>query len=159
MNDTLTMISKVREAWSGFPAPPAEDLKAIQWECGEESVGTFAGVAPVNVDIGSVGFLGCEPLLAIPPEAAAAYLGTYMLSLLEGILYEEKVGIFHDLLTRAHLLHCLTRPEFWERVVSILPPEARQTMKEFCFYLLLRRDLLGLSEDQVEFIRRQAAKL
>jgi hypothetical protein len=159
MNDSSTMASAVRKAWSGFAAAPAEELKPLEWEFGETSAREFVGVPPMAVNIGSAGFLGCTPLLIIPASAAATYLGTYMLSLIEGISYQEKIGIFHDLLTRAHLLNCLTLPRFWDRVVGILPPLARQTLKEFCHYLLLRRNLLALSENQINFIGQRAAEL
>ena len=102
MNDTAKMALAIRKAWSGFPASPAEELKSLEWEFGETSAREFVGVPPMDVNIGSAGFLGCTPLLTIPASAAATYLGTYMLSLTEGISYQEKIGIFHDLLTRAH---------------------------------------------------------
>jgi hypothetical protein len=159
MNDTATMASAVRQAWSGFPAAPAEELKPLEWEFGEPAAREFVGVPPMDVNIGSAGFLGCTPLLTIHPSAAATYLGTYMLSLIEGISLQEKIGIFHDLLTRAHLLNCLTQPRFWDRAVRLLPPLASQTLKEFCFYILSRRNLLSLSEDQVNFIMNQAKEL
>ena len=49
----------------------------------------FVGIAPVEVDISSPGFLGCTPLLDLPPTAAAPYLGTYLLSLLQGLKFQE----------------------------------------------------------------------
>ena len=159
MNSSATMAEGVRKAWAEFPPAAAEELTSLAWEFGEESAREFVGVAPIQVNINSAGFLGTTPLLKIPPTAAAAYLGTYMLSLIEGISLQEKIGIFHDLLTRAHLLNCLTQPRFWDRIASILPPLARQTLKEFCFYVLSRRQLLALSEDQVNFITTRAAEL
>jgi hypothetical protein len=43
----------------------------------------------------SAGFLGCTPLLDLPPAAAAAHLGTYLLSLLHGLSLQERAGLFH----------------------------------------------------------------
>jgi hypothetical protein len=157
MNDNERMAAAIRGAWSGFPAAPAEELRSLEWEFGDATAREFVGVPPMDVNIGSAGFLGCTPLLIIPARAAATYLGTYMLSLVEGTSYQEKIGIFHDLLTRAHLLNCLTLPIFWSRVVGTLPPVARQTVKLFCDYLLSRRRLLALSDDQVNFIKQRTA--
>jgi hypothetical protein len=153
MINTDAMTTAVRTAWSHIPPPPVEDLKYMAWGWGEEAWRAFVGVAPVEVDISSSGFLACTPLLDLPPAAAAAYLGTYLLSLLDGLKFQESCGIFYDILTRAHTIHCLSEPDFWRTVIRpYLPAECRQTLVEFSFYLASRRELLALSQDEVDLI-------
>ncbi len=149
MVDIDTMVAVVRSAWSGVPAPPAADLVLIASEWGEEAARAFVGVAPVDVDISSPGFLVCTPLLIIPPTAAAAYLGTYMLGMLRGLWLQERTGLFHDVLTRAHLLHCLSEAGFWTAVVGPhLRYECRDALNSFCSCIVLRAGLLRLSPDE-----------
>jgi hypothetical protein len=53
------------------------------------------------------------------------------MSLLEGIEFQQSVGIFTDVVTRAHTLACLTLSSFWERVIGPhLPPAARNAVTE-----------------------------
>ncbi|MEH2179194.1 MAG: hypothetical protein V7K56_08595 [Nostoc sp.] len=153
MMNTDTMIASVRTAWSLIPPPPVEDLQYMAWGWGEEAWRAFVGIAPVEVDISSPGFLACTPLLDLPPATAAAYLGTYLLSLLDGLKFQEDCGIFYDILTRAHTIHCLSEPDFWQTVIRpYLPAECRQTLVEFCSYLASCRELLALSQEQIDLI-------
>jgi hypothetical protein len=153
MADAGDPTTTIRLAWSQIAAPPAEDLQYMAWACGEDAWRAFVNKAPVAVDLSTPAFLGCTPLLDMPPRAAAAYLGTYLLSLLEGLKYQEDNGIFYDILTRAHILACLSNPDFWERVIRPhLPGECRTALSELASYLASRRNLLGLSEQQLEQI-------
>jgi hypothetical protein len=159
MTTTAAMTDAVRAAWSTVPAPPPEDLDMLDWGWGEQAALALTNIAPTAVDIGSAGFLGCTPLQDIPPRAAAVYLGTYMLSLLQGVEYQEKIGVFHDVVTRAHLISCLTQPVFWQSVVPLLTPACRQVLAIFCSYLISRQDLLALTPDQIEILNVQKANL
>ena len=157
MTDTQILISAVRQAWSRIPAPPAEDMRVVEWECGEEGVQALVSIAPMDVDIGSAGFLGCTPLLELPPAAAAAYLGTYVWSLLDNLALQEKVGIFADVGTRAHVLHCLMHPRLWQTAIRpFLPAECRQALVELSSHLASRRNLLAISQEEVDQIRTLA---
>jgi len=153
MTDAGDLTATIRLAWSQIAAPPAEDLQYMAWACGEDAWRAFVNKAPVAVDLSTPAFLGCTPLLDLPPRAAAAYLGSYMLSLLEGLKYQEDNGIFYDILTRAHILACLRSPEFWERVIRPhLHGELRRALTELVSYLASRRSLVGLTEQQLEQI-------
>jgi hypothetical protein len=44
----------------------------VAFTCGEEGSRALIGIAPVDVDITSVGFLACTPLLDLLHAAAAA---------------------------------------------------------------------------------------
>lgn len=146
---TDAMMAVVHKAWSAVPAPPAIDLRYIEQECGQDSARAFVGVAPVDVDISSPGFLGCMPLFDIPPKATAAYLGTYVLSLLHGLRVQERVGLFADVISRAHTIHCLTAENFWRDVIRPhLSEECRQALRELSVYLASRRALLDLPKEQ-----------
>lgn len=158
MMNTDAMTTAVRTAWSRIPPPPAEDLQYMAWGWGEKAWRAFVGIAPVEVDISSPGFLACTPLQDLPPAAAAAYLGTYLLSLLEGLTFQERRSIFYDLLTRAHVIHCLSEPNFWRTVIRpYLPGECRQTLVEFSSYLASRRELFALSQGEIDQIVTLAA--
>lgn len=111
----------------------------------------FVGVAPVDVDIRSVGFYAATPLLDLPPTAAAAYLGTFVMSLLKGLEFQQTVGIFTDVLSRAHTLTCLTLPDFWEEVIRpFLPSECRAVLEQVVAFLVTERKALALTQEQVD---------
>jgi hypothetical protein len=153
MTGTADLMAAIRLAWGPIPAPPAEDLQYMAWACGEDAWRAFVNKAPMAVDLSTPAFLGCTPLLDLPPTAAAAYLGSYLLSLLEGLEYQEDNRIFYDVLTRAHVLACLSNPDFWERVIRPnLHGECRAALTELASYVASRRDLLGLGVQQVEEI-------
>jgi hypothetical protein len=147
------MIEAVRTAWAGIPTPPAQDMQNVALACGEEGSRALVGVAPLDVDIRSAGFLACTPLLDLPPAAAAAYLGAYLLSLLHGLSLQEQTGLFHDIVTRAHVLSCLGMEDFWRTVIRPhLPAECRQVLVDLSHYLVARRELLGLSAEEADRI-------
>ncbi|MFC7737914.1 hypothetical protein ACFQX4_19240 [Roseomonas sp. GCM10028921] len=157
--DTEEMTAAVRAAWSGIPAPPAEDLQYVAWGWGEAAAEALVGVAPVDVDVASAGFQASTPLLDLPPAAAAAYLGSFLLSLLRGLSMQERTGIFPDILTRAHVVTCLTHERFWrEAIRPHLPPECRQVLRDLADYLAPRADMLGVSPEQMTTILARAAE-
>jgi hypothetical protein len=147
--DPALLAAAVRDAWSRVPVPPTEDVQSLSWICGEDVLGAFAGIAPVDVDVSSSEFLGCTPLLELPAPTAAAYLGAYMLSLLEGLAFQRSHVVFYDLLTRAHLIHCLGEPSFWETVIRPnLPPECVKVLQRFCAYVAVNGDVLAVPRDR-----------
>jgi hypothetical protein len=158
MTTASALYAAVRDAWASIPAPPAEDLKYMAWGWGEEAARAFVGVAPVDVDINSVGFDAATPLLDLPPRAAAAYLGTFVMSLLKGLEFQHKVGIFDDVLSRAHTLTCLTLPRFWERVIRpYLPSKCREILAQVVTFLASEQAALALTQEQVETMVALAA--
>ncbi|MCP2272644.1 hypothetical protein [Actinokineospora diospyrosa] len=149
MTDLAAVRAVVRDAWTSILAPPLDDLRLLAWSCGEDAWRAPAGVPPVEVDIFSPGFLGGTPLLDLPPRAAADYLGSYALSLLEGLEYQQKQVVFYDILTRAHLITCLNEPRFWDEVIRAhLPAGARAALVPFCASLAEHREALALSEER-----------
>jgi hypothetical protein len=141
----------VREAWSDMAAPSQEDMKLMEWGWGESAARAFTGVAPMDVDIKSPGFHAATPLLDLPPRAAAAYLGTYLLSLLQSLEFQESVGLFDDFVTRAHTLTCLTDRVFWDDVIrQHLPSQCQEAVVEVARFLAARQDALALTREQVE---------
>ena len=147
------LTDKVLCAWGQIPAPPAEDLQYMAWACGEDAWREFVNKPPVKVDISTPAFLACTPLFDLPPGAAAAYLGTYLLSLLASLEFQEESQIFYDILTRSHVLACLSDPNFWEHVIRPnLHGECRTALTELVSYLASRRKLLGLSNQELEQI-------
>ena len=160
MNDCDALIDLVRAAWSDVPAPGAEEVKYLSWGWGEAAARAFSGVAPVDVDRTSAGFLVCTPLDDLPPAAAAAYLGTYLLALLESLAFQRRTGIFHDVLTRAHTLHCIGSQDFIESVVGPhLDARRKAALAAVAGCVLQCRAELGLSEAQTAPIARLAAGL
>jgi hypothetical protein len=159
MTTTGELYAAVRDAWASIPAPPAEDLKYMAWGWGEEAARAFSGIAPVDVDIGSRGFYAATPLLDLPPRAAAAYLGTFVMSLLKGIEFQQASGIVDDVLSRAHTLTALTLPGFWERVIRPwLPPECHQALRQVVSLLASDRELLALPPEKVDAMLALAAQ-
>ena len=157
MTTPAELSEAVRRAWDAVPAPPAEDLELMEWGWGEAAAREFVGVRPVDVDIESRGFYAATPLLDLPPRAAAAYLGTYLLSLLKGLRLQQVSGVFDDVLTRAHTLTCLTLPSFWARVVALLPPDCRRALVDVARYLTTVRDELALTDEQVAIMAAETS--
>jgi hypothetical protein len=152
------LSAEVHAAWDAWPAPRLGDLQILADEWGEKVSAAFAGVPPMQVDIGSAEFLQCAPLLDLPPAAAAAYLGTYLLSFLHGAALQRNTGLFHDIFTRAHLLACLSSEEFWRsRVVPQLSPQARATLLHFVNYLLQYQQAFAIPPEDAAAMRRYAA--
>ena len=151
MTTSSTLYNMVHNAWVPIPAPPAEDLQYMAWGWGEKAWRAFVGIAPMDVDITSAGFYAATPLLDLPPRAAAAYLGTYLLSLLRNLERQKAIGIFSDLVTRAHTITCLELPSFWERVIRpFLPPECRDVLAQVVTFLVSEQEALALTPEQVD---------
>jgi hypothetical protein len=152
---------RVRECWAHIPAPPLEDVEHFNWEYGEDGARAFVGVAPMDVDRESAGFDAVTPLLDGPPRAAAAYLGTFVMSLLEGIEFQEKVGIFDDLLSRAHTLAALSYPDFWDEVIlTEVPPRCRKVIADVVTFLASppTSGLLALTDEDAAAMLSLAAR-
>lgn len=159
MTSTSELYDAVRDAWGSVAAPPASDMQYMTWGWGEDAARAFVGVAPVDVDLASPGFHAATPLLDLPPRAAAAYLGTFLMSLLKGLEFQEATGIFDDVVSRAHTLAALTLPDFWERVVRpFLPAQAREVLARVVSFLGSQRDALALTEKQVDAMLSSAAQ-
>ena len=159
MTTTRTLSDAIRDAWASIPAPPAEDLKYMAWGWGEDAAREFTGVAPMDVDMESKGFFAATPLLDLPPRAAAAYLGTYLLALLQSLELQKAIGIFSDVLQRAHILNCLTIPHFWEDVRPFLPPRCRAVLAQVTTFVASEHEALALTPEDVDTMRAQAADL
>lgn len=155
MTTESALIEAVRGAWSLVPPPPLEDLRYMTWGWGEEAYRAFAGVAPMDVDIDSAGFMAATPLLDLPPRAAAAYLGTFLLKLLKELEGQRAVGIYVDVLGRAHTIACLEQPFFWEQVVRPhLSAGCRKVLADVVAYLTTEAaDVVPLTPEQVEELR------
>mgnify|MGYP000867976712 CR=1 FL=1 len=151
MTTTLQMFERVKRAWQPIAAPPATDMTAMEWGWGEEAAVAFTEVKPTDVDIDSPGFRAATPLFDLPNSAAAAYLGTYLLSLLKQLDFQEKVGLPTDFTTRAHTLTCLTDTDFWDDVIRAhLPKPCLEAVTEVARLLVEKRELLALEQDEVE---------
>jgi hypothetical protein len=148
---TSELRETVRKAWSSVAAPPEQDMQFMEWGWGEEAARAFTGVAPVDVNINSAGFKAATPLFDLPPRAAAPYLGTYLLSLLKWLEFQENAGFFDDVMTRAHTLTVLTERDFWEDVIrKHLPLEAQKAVEEVAHHLVAKRDAFALDQEKVD---------
>lgn len=149
---------RVRAAWAGIAAPPAEDMKMMEWGWGEAAARAFTGVAPLEVDVRSQGFHAATPLFDLPSRAAAAYLGTYLLSLLQSLQFQEAAGLFDDIVTRPHTITCLTDADFWQQVVrGQLPPSCQQVVADVARYMAASREALALRPAKVQKLLDLAA--
>ena len=157
MTTISSLSDAIRDAWASVSAPPAEDMKYMAWISGEAAAKAFTGVAPMDVDRDSGGFLVATPLLDLPPRAAAAYLGPYLLELLRSLEFQKKVGIFSDVRLRAHVITCLELPDFWEDIRPYLPPKCREVLAQVTLYCASEHEALFLRPEQVETMRALAA--
>lgn len=130
----------------------------MAWGWGEEAWQAFVNIAPMDVDIDSPGFFVAEPLLKLPHRAAAAYLGTYLLSLLRSLEGQMACGLFYDIFTRAHMIACLTIPHFWKDIRPFLPPKCREVLVQVVAFLTTEgREVLALAPEDVETMTALAA--
>lgn len=149
---------RVRAAWRDVPPPATDEMKGMEWGWGEAAARAFVGVAPVDVDTESAGFHAATPLFDLPPSAAAAYLGTFLISLLSSIELQESIGLFDDLVTRPHTITCLTSESFWARVIRrCLAPTRQHVVEEVVRFLAAKKDVLALTAEQVAAMARLAA--
>jgi hypothetical protein len=150
MTTPAELLEKVRRVWSRIDAPAAHDMRALRWESGDEAAKAFTGVKPVDVDIQSPGFRMATPLLELPARATAAYMGTYMISLLFGLIVQENVGFPTDITTRAHTLSIMMAPNFWTDIAGPhLPPECLDVVGDVAALVISRRDELTLTDKDV----------
>lgn len=157
-SDLNALCDAVRDAWAAVPAPPPEDLKFMAWGWGEEAARAFTGVAPMDVDTHTAGFAAATPLYDLPPRAGAAYLGTFVLSLLQSLEVQREVGLFGDVVTRAHTLTCLCLPSFWESAIRpFLPSRCRVVLAQVVTFLASERQALALTQEQVDTMVALAA--
>lgn len=160
MVTTKELYEQVRNAWSQVPTPARVDLDMMEWMWGKSSALAFTGIAPVDVDTDSPGFHASTPLMDLPPHAAAAYLGTYILSLLQSLMFQELVGLFDDIVTRPHTLTCLTNKGFWDRVIhKHLPGHCQQVTIAVARHLAEKHQALPLNEEQVHVLLKLAKEL
>lgn len=150
MRDALGLSHAVEEAWADVLAPHLADLRLLGWNWTQEEANAFIDVDPMDVDIDSAGFLAATPLLDLPPEAAAAYLGTFLRALLISLHEQKVVGFFENPLTRAHVITCLKNQDFWDKVIRPHLSDKRfEVLREVIGCMLLERDDLGLDDEDV----------
>ncbi len=144
------LLTKVKRVWSKIDAAPIEDMRSMSWISGAESAKAFTGVKPIDVDIDSVGFRAATPLLELPARVAAAYLGTYLISLLDGLEIQEKVGFPTDISTRVHTLTVLMAPGFFTDIASPhLPADCLEVVRDVVALLIAQREPLLLTDGEV----------
>lgn len=160
MNDAFSLAHAVEEAWADVPAPHLGDLKLTTWNWSQEEANTFIDVAPMEVDINSTGFLAATPLDNLPPNAAAAYLGTFLRALMLSLHEQKVVKIFADPLTRAHIITCLKEKRFWDDVIKPhLSGKRLDVLLEVIEYMVQNREDLALDDEDVETLQARAAGL
>jgi hypothetical protein len=153
MLPTAEVKKRVIKAWAEVDAPPPEAMGGFQDEFGPDSAEAFIGKRPIDVDIRSFGFRNASPLLSLPPSAAGAYLGTYLISLFHELELQENSGLFSDLLTRAHTLAALQRPRFWERVIrGSLPRQCYDATVRAVRHIIDKKDFFRLGQEKIDFL-------
>jgi len=159
MTTTLDLLRAVEEAWAEVPAPPLLDLRLTGWGLSQEEADAFVDVAPMEVDINSIGFLMAEILFDLPAEAAAAYLGTFLRAVMQSLHDQELVGLFGDALTRAHLIHCLTDRGFWKEVIAPhLTGRRLEVLLDVVEHMVRERKALGLDDEIVMKLRARVSE-
>ncbi|MCP3140208.1 hypothetical protein [Pyxidicoccus xibeiensis] len=158
MTTTSDLMRAVEEAWAEVPAPPLLELRLTGWGLSQEEADAFVDLAPMEVDIDSVGFLMAEFLFDLPPEAAAAYLGTFLRAVMQSLRDQERVGVFGDALTRAHLITCLKDRGFWEEVIAAhLTGRRLEVLLDVVEHLVRERKALGLDDGDIGTLRARVS--
>jgi hypothetical protein len=127
----------------------------MDWEYGEDAVRAFVGVRPDDVDISSVGFRSATPLLELPANAAAAYLGPYLVSLLKGFQIQKAAGFPVDVKTRSYTLFALAYPRFWTDIASPhLSDACVSVLGKVTRFIIEHGDAFLLSEEEAQGLER-----
>lgn len=151
--NNASMQQLVRHAWNDVPPAPKQHLVILEQGWGAATAAAFLGVRPMEVDTRSPGFHAATPLLDLPATAAATYLGTFLLALLQSLEFQDAVGLFDDFLTRAHVLTVLTSTRPMGQIVENLSKEQRDALRTVATYLARQqRDALDLDDRQVELL-------
>jgi hypothetical protein len=160
MKDAFSLALAVEEAWADVPAPHLGDLRLTAWNWSQEEADTFIDVAPMAVDINSAGFLAATPLDDLPPQAAAAYLGTFLRALMLSLHEQKVVRFFEDPLTRAHLITCLKNKRFWDDVIkSHISGKRLEVLLEVIECMVQDREDLALDDEDVKTLQARVAGL
>ncbi|WP_406291466.1 hypothetical protein [Embleya sp. NBC_00896] len=134
------------------------DLRLTGWNRTQKEADAFVDVEPMEVDIDSVGFLAATPLLDLPPQAAAAYLGSFLRALMLSLHEQKVVGFFEDPLTRAHIITCLKDRRFWDEVIGpYLSGKRLEVLLEVIDYLVQERKDLALDAEDVRTLRARVS--
>jgi hypothetical protein len=158
MKDAFGLSRAVEEAWADIPAPHLVDLRLTGWSWSQEEADAFLDVDPMEVDIDSVGFLAATPLLDLPPEAAAAYLGSFLRALMMSLHEQKVVGFFENPLTRAHIITCLKDRRFWDDVIRpYLSGKRLEVLLEVIDCMVQERENLALDAEDVRILRARAS--
>ena len=151
-DDDEHAVRRCAGSWASVPVPPSEDLKYLAWGWVRKPRAP-SSASPRSTSIST---LAASPRalrsLDLPPRAAAAYLGSFLMSLLKGLEFQQATGIFDDVLSRAHTLTCLTLPEFLrERPDPAVPsPQCRDVLAQVVTFLVAEREALALTQEQVD---------
>jgi hypothetical protein len=155
LSNAQDLMAEVKAAWAGVDAPPPDDMAIMDWEYGEEAKRAFVGVRPDDVDINSVGFRSATPLLELPGNAAAAYLGPYLVSLLQGFQIQEVVGFPADVKTRSYTISALAFPRFWTDIASPhLSDACMSALGKVARFVIEHGDAFQLSEEERRGLER-----
>lgn len=147
--------AEIRTAWSAMEAPPAQDMTFLDWEYGEDAVRAFVGIQPVDVDIESPGFRIATPLLDLPAQAAAAYLGPYLVALLESFQLEEAWGFPVEIKTRVHTIFTLAWPNFWTDIAAPnLSDACVSALGKVTRFVIEHSEVFQLSSDETRGLER-----
>jgi hypothetical protein len=158
MKDASGLSRAVEEAWADVPAPHLVDLRLTGWNWSQEEADAFLDVNPMEVDIDSVGFLAATPLLDLPPQAAAAYLGTFLRALMVSLHEQKVVGFFEDPLTRAHIITCLKDRGFWNDVIRpYLSGKRLEVLLEVIDYMVQEREDLALDAEDIRILQARVS--
>ncbi len=86
--------------------------------------------------------------------------GPYLLALLRSLELQKAIGIFSDVLHRAHVITCLATPRFWDRTVKpFLPPKCCEVLAQVTLLFASEHETLALTPEDVAIMRAQAADL
>lgn len=76
------------------------------------------------------------------------------MALLEGLVTQSRVGLFLDVVTRAHTLTMLDQDVYWSDVVEAhLDGAQRETLREVLALLVELSGMLNLDDEQVTRFR------
>ena len=100
--------------------------------------------------------MAATPLLELPANAAA-YLGPYLVSLLQGSQIQETVGLPVDVKTRSHAIFAEASPGFWTDIASPhLSKACVSVLGKVALFIIEHGDAFLLSEQETRELERQS---
>lgn len=159
MTDEDELKNEILNAWGLIDVPNPQDLKYVRFEESEEVYEFFAGKKiselELKADVLEFGF----PLLSMNKNAAAYYIGIYMMSILDSVQARLKGEFVLDHRSQAHLFGTLSDPEFIvNSLLKFLGEKQISLVLKFINFCVTNQHAVSLNDGELQELEFSANK-